>query len=215
MIHAVEKNSQKGFNVSTATHLTLLLTFPHNNQSIAQARHVGIRLKRLLVKLLYSFTGVRVVDNPCNLGTRIFVPKAAVKLIDSGSRHTKPIYRKCTLTQMHLTPVLNRTYVLYLFASHPLQPTMRHLAITRAGLIPNSPTILFTPSLLNSPSSNWISHWHVPHHAVQIQKIGIHCQYTVTKLARISVLSRVQTSQARLVVSLVHNAGTNKISTHQ
>ena len=106
MIHAVEKNAQKGLNVLATAHLTLPLTLPHDNQSIAQARHVGIFFKRLSVKLLHSFTSVRVVDNPCSLGTRMSVPKTAVKLIDGGSRRAKPVYRKCTLTQTHFTPFL-------------------------------------------------------------------------------------------------------------
>ena len=48
VIHAVEKDSQKGLNVATATHLTLPLTLPHNDQSVAHARHIDIPLNRLL-----------------------------------------------------------------------------------------------------------------------------------------------------------------------
>ena len=93
---------------------------------------------------------------------------------------------------------------------------MHHLATTSAGLIPNPPTNLFTPSLLYLPSSNWIPHWHVLHHAIQIQSIGIYSQYTVAELSRVTVLNRVQTGQACLMVSMENNAGTtNKSSTHK
>ena len=116
------------------------------------------------------------------------------------------------LTQTHLTSILKMTYVLPLFASHPHQPTMRHLA----GVSPNAATSLFTPTLFNPPSSNWTSHWHVQHHAVQMQSIGIYSQCTVAELTNVAVLGIAQTSQACLVVSMEHNAGTtNKIGMHQ
>ena len=68
VIHAVEKDSQKDLNVAAATHLTLPLTLPHNDQSVAQARHIDIPLNHLLVKLLRRSTGVWVVDNRCSQG---------------------------------------------------------------------------------------------------------------------------------------------------
>ena len=120
VIHAVQKDSQKGFNVSTRSHLTLPLTLLHKNQSIAQARHIGIPFKCLQVKLLHSFTVVWVVDNLCSLDTQMSVSKATVKLIGSGSRHTKPVYRKHTLTQTHFTSIFKMAYVLSFLASHPL-----------------------------------------------------------------------------------------------
>ena len=54
VIHAVEKNGHEVLNVSIATHLLFPLTLPHNNQSVAQTRHVGIFLKHLLVKLTHT-----------------------------------------------------------------------------------------------------------------------------------------------------------------
>ena len=172
VIHPAEKDRQKGLNVFTVTHLTLPLTLPHN-QSIAQATHIGIPLKRFLVKLLYSSTGVRVVDNPCSFDTHISVPKAAVKLIDSRGRRTKPVYGKSTLTQMNLTPVFKMTYILSPFATHPPHSTMHHLATTCTGLIPNAPTILITPTLLNPPGSNQFSDRHILHHGVDAQSITL------------------------------------------